>query len=52
MLLKKNPKNGEVGKMEGPVITIEQRKSFVVEAEKTLKELFAQQVNNGSKEGP
>ena len=37
--------------MEGPVVTIEQMKSSVSEAEKSLKEVFEQQASNGSK-GP
>ena len=32
------PKNGEVGKMWGLVVTIDQMKSFAVEVEKNLKE--------------
>ena len=38
--------------MKGSTVTIEQLKSFVVEAEKNSKELFAQQANTGSKRSP
>ena len=43
------PKNGEMGKREGPVVTVDLIKCYVVETEKKVKELLAQQANNCSK---
>ena len=42
----------EVGKTEGPMVSTDHMKRLIAESEKNMKELPAQQANNGNKGGP